>query len=576
MTWKSIPPHLQKYIVEQDYDRYSAIDHACWRFIMRISRQFFQQTAHPAYLNGLAACGIETDRIPCIEEIDQKLSVFEWGAVCVRGFIPPSAFMELQSLGVLAIAADMRSLEHLTYTPAPDIVHEAAGHAPIIADPGYAAYLKNYGKVASKAIASKEDILLYNAIRELSDIKENPASTLDDIHNAEVLLEDAVANISYISEAAYMSRMNWWTVEYGLIGSLDRPLIYGAGLLSSVSESYNCLTDKVKKLPFSIDCINHSYDITEPQPQLFVTPDFQTLTDVLEEFASTLACRTGGVEGLAKAKQAQTVTAAVMDSGIRVSGVLSNIILDENKQPIYLQYMGPVQLCTQTEQIPGHGGDYHAEGYGTPVGNIVDISQNSESDHKFEDLKYNEEVKISFASGVQVQGTLTRVLKESEVVILLTFDECTVTYGDQILFKPEWGYYDMAAGEKIISVNGGPSDWLSYAPFMDDAVQKNHPSQPLTSGPDNKHDRIDLYRRVREIRESGEHHLEELRKIYKVISKSHHGDWLLNMEILEIVASMTPAPDWRHLLEKELSDRAQGNSDLANTIRRGLDLIHRF
>jgi len=57
--------------------------------------------------------------------MDYKLSQFGWGAVCVRGFIPPAAFMELQSRGILAIAADMRTLEHLTYTPAPDIVHEA-------------------------------------------------------------------------------------------------------------------------------------------------------------------------------------------------------------------------------------------------------------------------------------------------------------------------------------------------------------------------------------------------------------------------------------------------------------------
>jgi len=59
----------------------------------------------------------------------------------------------LQSRGILAIAADMRTLEHLTYTPAPDIVHEAAGHAPILADSDYAAYLHHYGEISSKAIS---------------------------------------------------------------------------------------------------------------------------------------------------------------------------------------------------------------------------------------------------------------------------------------------------------------------------------------------------------------------------------------------------------------------------------------
>ena len=67
----------------------------------------------------------------------------------------------------------MRSLEHLFYTPTPDIVHEAAGHSPMIADADYAEYLKYYGKIACKAISSSEDYDLYIAIRELSDIKEN-------------------------------------------------------------------------------------------------------------------------------------------------------------------------------------------------------------------------------------------------------------------------------------------------------------------------------------------------------------------------------------------------------------------
>ena len=60
------------------------------------------------------------------------MSNIGWGAVPVRGFIPPWAFMEFQALGILPIACDMRNSEHLTYTPAPDIVHESAGHSPII------------------------------------------------------------------------------------------------------------------------------------------------------------------------------------------------------------------------------------------------------------------------------------------------------------------------------------------------------------------------------------------------------------------------------------------------------------
>ena len=244
----SIPKHLKQYIVKQDYSSYTYIDQACWKFIMKISVNFFTENAHKVYLEGLAKTGITIDQIPQIELINEKLNNFGWSAVCVRGFIPPNAFMEFQSLKILPIAADMRSHHHLTYTPAPDIVHEAAGHAPIIANKDYSQYLIHYGEIASKAIMSSEDMALYYAIRDLSDIKEKDSTTKEEIEYYESKLKDAYANITYLSESSILSRMNWWTVEYGLIGNIKSPKIYGAGLLSSVGESENCLKKSVKKL----------------------------------------------------------------------------------------------------------------------------------------------------------------------------------------------------------------------------------------------------------------------------------------------------------------------------------------
>lgn len=76
------------------------------------------------------------------------------------------------------------------------------------------------------------------------------------------------------SEMALIRNLHWWTVEYGLIGTVDNPKIYGAGLLSSIGESAWCMTDNVIKLPYTIDAAQKSFDITKPQPQLYVTPDF--------------------------------------------------------------------------------------------------------------------------------------------------------------------------------------------------------------------------------------------------------------------------------------------------------------
>ena len=217
------------------------------------------------------------------------MSKIGWGAVPVRGFIPPWAFMEFQALGILPIACDMRTSEHLTYTPAPDIVHESAGHSPIIINEEYAYYLKEYGRIASKAIFSENDQKIYYAIRKLSDIKEDRNASKQEISQAEEELRDAKSEEVEPSEATLLSRLHWWTVEYGLIGSLKNPKIYGAGLLSSVGESQNCLSSNVEKIPLTIDCVNYNYDITEQQPQLFVINDFSDLVKVLHEFEKSMA-----------------------------------------------------------------------------------------------------------------------------------------------------------------------------------------------------------------------------------------------------------------------------------------------
>ena len=195
MSNKNIPNHLKKYIVSQNYDDYSIVDHYVWSFIMDISIPFFKKHAHHSYFEGLQKTGITLNKIPSIKYMNEKMSEFGWGAVAVRGFVPPEIFMEFQSLGILPIACDMRSSEHLTYTPAPDIVHESAGHSPIIINKEYAHYLKEYGRIASKAIFSDEDQAIYYAIRNLSDIKGDRNATPEQILEFEKILIQLKSNI---------------------------------------------------------------------------------------------------------------------------------------------------------------------------------------------------------------------------------------------------------------------------------------------------------------------------------------------------------------------------------------------
>src|SRR6201998_4669364 len=347
------PKHLLQCAVDQRYDDYTSVDHAVWRFIMRQNTFFLKEYAHKVYFQGLLDTGISFERIPRIEEMNEILGKIGWGAVAVDGFIPPSAFMEFQAYKVLVIACDMRQIHHIEYTPAPDIVHEAAGHAPIIVDREYSDYLQRFGEVGAKAMQSRKDFELYEAIRHLSILKEQPNSDPKQVEEATREVERRFKNLGKPSERALLSRVDWWTGEYGLIGTLENPKIYGAGLLSSIGESVSCLEPHVKKIPYSIDAMNQPFDITTKQPQLFVCRDFEHLRDVLEEFASKMAYQVGGLEGINKAIACANTATCQYSSGIQVTGVFDEVIADKNNNPIYLHAKGPCALAFKNKELEG-------------------------------------------------------------------------------------------------------------------------------------------------------------------------------------------------------------------------------
>src|SRR6266850_46294 len=341
----SLPKHLLQFAVDQRYDDYTSVDHAVWRFIMRQNVFFLKEYAHKVYFQGLLDTGISFERIPRIQEMNDILGKIEWGAVAVDGFIPPAAFMEFQAYKVLVIACDMRQIHHIEYTPAPDIVHEAAGHAPIIVDREYSNYLQRFGEVGARAMSSKKDFELYEAIRHLSILKELPDSDPKEVEEATRKVEAGQQNLGDPSEMALLSRLHWWTVEYGLIGTVEKPKIYGAGLLSSIGESVSCLESQVKKIPYSIDAQNVPFDITTKQPQLFVTRDFKQLADVLEEFANKMAFMVGGLEGIRKAIDCHNTATCQYSSGLQVSGTFTEILTDDRGTPFYLRTTGPSALA---------------------------------------------------------------------------------------------------------------------------------------------------------------------------------------------------------------------------------------
>ncbi|MFD0701520.1 aromatic amino acid hydroxylase [Myroides pelagicus] len=566
-----LPQHLKQFIKPQSYQDYTPINQAVWRYVMRKNVDYLSKVAHDSYLDGLAKTGISIESIPSMYGMNRILKEIGWAAVAVDGFIPPNAFMEFQAYKVLVIASDIRQLENIEYTPAPDIIHEGAGHAPIIANPEYAEYLRRFGEIGCKAISSGRDYEIYEAIRLLSILKEAEGVAQEEIEEAEAQVEFLQNNAGEPSEMALIRNLHWWTVEYGLIGTLDNPKIYGAGLLSSIGESAWCMTDNVKKLPYSINAAYQGFDITKPQPQLYVTPDFAYLSEVLEEFANKMALRKGGLMGVNKLIDSKALGTLELNTGLQISGVFTRVIEHEGK-PVYIQTTGKTALSYREKELVGHGTETHPHGFGTAIGRLkginLAIEDMSPRDLKAYNLYEGKPVTLEFEGGITVSGTnITGIRNIHGKIILISFSNCTVKYNEEILFQPEWGTYDMAVGANIISAFSGPADYNSF-----DLINHVPSSHTIKAKRDEHKIKLEgLYQKVRAMREDNK--VINLNGILDTICNEYPTDWLLSVEILELAKRANDET----LVDKTMSHlkTVQTNrSEVAHLIQDGIDIIY--
>ena len=566
-----LPKHLKQFIKPQNYEDYTPINQAVWRYVMRKNVDYLSKVAHSSYLEGLKKTGIEIDSIPSMYGMNRILSEIGWAAVAVDGFIPPNAFMEFQAYNVLVIASDIRQLEHIEYTPAPDIIHEGAGHAPIIANPEYAEYLRRFGEIGCKAISSHKDYEMYEAIRLLSILKEAEGTPQSEIEAAEKAVEDLQNNMGELSEMAQIRNLHWWTVEYGLIGTLENPKIYGAGLLSSIGESAWCMTDNVKKLPYTIEAAQQSFDITKVQPQLYVTPDFAYLSLILEEFANTMALRTGGLSGIKKLIDSKALGTVELSTGLQISGVFTNVIEHEGK-PIYLQTTGKTALANREKELVGHGTAAHLEGFGSPIGKLkginLAIEDMSPRDLKAYDIYEGETATLEFEGNIKVVGEIITGKRNLHgEIILISFKNCTVTHGETVLFRPEWGTYDMAVGKKLVSAFSGPADVNSF-----DLIAHVPSSKTIKASTSEERDALEvLYHTVRNIRETKDT-TTSLAPIFEKLKEEHANDWLLSVELAELLKARNETQLLTEILS-HLENLKKQRPEVAQLISNGLELI---
>ena len=567
---EKLPKYLHKFIVKQPYEEYTAQNQAVWRYVMRLNINSLKKIAHNCYIDGLNKTGIDVDLIPEMQGMNRILKDIGWAAVAVDGFIPPNAFMEFQSYNVLVISSEIRTIDHIKYTPAPDIIHEAAGHAPIIANQEYSEYLRRLGEVGSKAISSPKDDEMYEAVRLLSILKENPNSSKEDVDEANRNVNRLQNEMTELSEMAKIRNLHWWTVEYGLIGDIDNPKIYGAGLLSSIEESQACLKKSVKKIPYSIDTANINFDITNTQPQLFVIPDFSKLSFVLEEFANTMAVRMGGLTGLQKLIDSKKMGAIELSTGIQISGHFTNLI-QKNGIPAYFNTRGETAISINGNELIGHGKESHSDGFGSPIGNLdginISIEDMTPKDLEVYGIIEGKVTTLNFESGIKVKGKIITGKRDLQgKIILISFENCLVTFLNEILFEPCSGIYHMAVGKSIKSAFAGPASPVSFTDVY--SISDKKTSKIVYSKSEQYlHALYDKVRALRAIKSPNE---ELMSEIFDEVQTKYPNEWLILLELFELA----------HVGNIELGDKIhtqlaklKENKDLEQLICDGLELI---
>ncbi len=566
-----LPKHLFQYVHPQNYERYSPINQAVWRYVMRRNVDYLGKVAHHSYLEGLDKTGISTENIPSMYGMNRILEDIGWAAVAVDGFIPPAAFMEFQAYNVLVIASDIRQLENIKYTPAPDIIHESAGHAPIIANPEYAEYLRRFGEIGCKAISSAKDYELYEAVRHLSILKEATNASTEEIEAAEAKIADLQENMGEPSEMALIRNLHWWTVEYGLIGTVENPKIYGAGLLSSIGESKWCMSNAVKKIPYDIKAIYQSFDITKPQPQLFVTPDFAHLSLVLEEFANTMALRKGGLKGVQKLIHSKQLGTIELSTGLQISGVFSRVLDNGDGKVAFIKTTGPTALAYREKELIGHHTAAHFDGFGSPLGRLkginLAIEDMSPRDLEAYHIYEGRIVELLYEGDIYLKGevvTGTRNLQGKIVVI--TFKNCLVKHHEEVLFQPEWGIFHLAVGKEVVSAFSGPADDTSF-----NLIEHELSTNPVNDSKAEKVKTLEsLYAQIRNYRATPNTML-DFAAIIALIEQEYAEEWLLLLEIYELSQATQ-----HQVADKVLELLAQiktNRSDLVELIEEGMKLV---
>jgi len=231
-------------MMKQAYTDYSTEDHGTWTILYDRQLKLLLGKAAPQYLQCVHELTPEMNReeVADFSKIVPRLQAKTgWSIEVVKGLIPVEDFFRLLAEKRFCSSTWLRSRAQLDYLEEPDMFHDTFGHVPLIMNEGYARFMEEFGLLGLKYI------------------------------------NDPIATTA-------LQRLYWFTIEFGLMRGPERPLIYGAGILSSFGEVDHVYGDQVEILDFDIEkiALNHFVN-SEIQMRYYMIDNFEQLFSSLDQ-----------------------------------------------------------------------------------------------------------------------------------------------------------------------------------------------------------------------------------------------------------------------------------------------------
>ncbi len=233
----STPPEgAPDWTIPQNWDAYTAEDHATWDTLFARQSKLLPGRASNAWLRGLDVLKLSKPGIPDFEELSERLmKLTGWSVVAVPGLVPDDVFFDHMANRRFVAGNFIRRPDQLDYLQEPDVFHDVFGHVPMLADPVFADYLAAYGRGGQRALG--------------------------------------------LDALKYLGRLYWYTVEFGLIAEPEGLRIYGSGIVSSFAETRFALDDpSPNRIALDLARVMRTeYRIDDFQQNYFVIPSFDEL-----------------------------------------------------------------------------------------------------------------------------------------------------------------------------------------------------------------------------------------------------------------------------------------------------------